>query len=91
MRYVPPDPDHMIDGVFVSPKLVLYEEQNGRCNGCRIFLPPRNFDVDHIVPRAKGGSDEIDNLQLLCGACNRMKGARSQGELLADLEARGLR
>ena len=91
VRYVPPHADHLIEGVFVSPKLVLYDEQNGRCNGCRIFLPPRNLEIDHIVPRAKGGSDEFENLQLLCGACNGMKGARTQGELLADLEKRGLR
>ena len=28
--YVPPHPDHLIEGVFVSPKLVLYDRQNGR-------------------------------------------------------------
>ena len=91
VRYVPPHPDHLIEGVFVSPKLVLYDKQNGRCNGCRLFFPPRNFDIDHVVVQSKGGTDEIDNLQLLCGACNSMKGAKSQEELVADLEARGLR
>ena len=91
VRYVPPHSDHLIEGVFVSPKLVLYEKQNGRCNGCRLLFPPRNFDVDHIVAQAKGGADEIGNLQLLCGACNSMKGAKSQEEFLAELEVRGLR
>ena len=28
------------------------------------------------VPQSKGGSDHFDNLQLLCGACNSVKGDR---------------
>lgn len=32
--------------------------------------------VDHVVPRAKGGSDELDNLVLACHDCNCRKGAR---------------
>lgn len=91
VRYVPPHSDHLIDGVYVSPKLVLYEKQNGRCNGCRLLFPPRNFDVDHVVAQSKGGSDEIENLQLLCSACNSMKGSKSQEEFVAYLVERGLR
>lgn len=30
--------------------------------------------LDHIVPRSLGGSDEEDNLQLLCNECNVKKG-----------------
>lgn len=32
---------------------------------------------DHIVPRSKGGSDDIDNLVLSCEVCNNAKKARS--------------
>ncbi len=28
------------------------------------------LEVDHIVPRSKGGTDEMDNLQTLCKKCN---------------------
>jgi 5-methylcytosine-specific restriction enzyme A len=33
-------------------------------------------DVDHIVPRAQGGSEADDNLQSLCGDCHKAKTAR---------------
>ena len=33
-----------------------------------------NLVIDHIVPIAKGGLSEFENLQLLCTTCNRIKG-----------------
>jgi hypothetical protein len=36
----------------------------------------QNLTVDHVVPRAKGGTDDPSNLQTLCGSCNSSKGAR---------------
>ncbi|WP_084590960.1 HNH endonuclease [Desulfonatronovibrio magnus] len=52
-----------------------------RCPGAiekckRVFKGPDDFDElhgDHIIPRAKGGKTIWDNLQLLCGPCNRKK------------------
>ena len=67
----------------------LYGEQGGYCNGCEGHFEPRHFHVDHIVPRAKGGTDHISNLQLLCGACNALKGARTQEELIVMLTDKG--
>ena len=69
----------------------LYGRQGGYCNGCGVHFPPRNLTLDHVVPRAKGGADADENLQLLCGACNSMKGStRTQDELKAELRKRGL-
>ena len=62
----------------------------GLCGGCRTLFPFRNFTVDHMVPQSKGGSDHLDNLQLLCGACNSTKGSGTQAELIAQLKADGV-
>ena len=67
----------------------LFGKQEGQCAGCRMMFPFRNFEVDHVIPRTKGGSDHVDNLQLLCGACNRAKGTGTQAELIAKLRERG--
>jgi len=44
-----------------------------RCELCGISAEEKALDVDHILPRNSGGSDEIINLQALCYSCNSMK------------------
>ncbi len=58
----------------------LYGEQEGVCVGCKTHFPFRVMEVDHILPRVKGGTDHPDNLQLLCSGCNRSKGGRTMAE-----------
>ena len=74
---------------YRTHKHTLYGRQEG--NGCHILFPFRNLTVDHVIPQAKGGSDHLDNLQLLCGACNSTKGTDSQEQLISRLITQGVR
>ena len=69
---------------------ILFGQQEGRCRGCRSAFEFRHMEVDHIIPQSSGGGDHIENLQLLCGHCNRVKGNRAQEYLLARLREMGI-
>ena len=71
-------------------KHFLLGKQEGHCNGCRSAFEFRHLEVDHIIPRDSGGQDNIENLQLLCAHCNRVKGNRSQEYLMARLAEMGI-
>lgn len=67
----------------------LYGEQEGRCNWCRTHFEIGNLEVDHVIARAAGGTDHRENLQLLCGRCNRVKGGRGMEYLRSKLQLGG--
>ena len=76
---------------YRTHKHLLFGKQEGLCAGFRTAFLFRNLTADHVIPKSRGGSDHMDNLQLLCGACNSTKGTGTQAELLAKLQAQGLR
>ena len=39
----------------------------------KCWQPIEKWDADHIVPKSLGGTDSIDNLQIMCPTCNRKK------------------
>ena len=73
----------------LAHKDLLYGKQSGQCGGCMVMFPKRNLTMDHIVPQKKGGTDHVENLWLLCGACNSSKGTKSQAEFLKERVKRG--
>lgn len=53
-------------------KIVVWKRDGGRCVECGA---QEDLEFDHIIPVAMGGANTMRNLQLLCGPCNRRKGA----------------
>ena len=43
---------------------------NYQCQMCGVVVHGKRAHVDHIVPKAKGGSDEVSNLRTLCVSCH---------------------
>jgi len=50
--------------------------EHHRCNACQFLTHPRKLQVDHRVPLADGGRDEVENLQVLCVDCHKEKTKR---------------
>lgn len=56
----------------------LLEKWERRCAYCeKVGIP---LQVEHIVPRSRGGSDRVSNLTLSCDHCNKLKGNLTAAE-----------
>jgi diadenosine tetraphosphate (Ap4A) HIT family hydrolase len=87
-----------------SIKYRVLTRARGRCECCGAHEHQRALEVDHIVPKNQGGSDDISNLQALCFRCNAGKrdtdttdfrgvqasyGYREEGCVFCQLEGSG--
>lgn len=43
------------------------------CYLCKRALTDDGITLDHVIPRARGGADNLWNLKLACGPCNNAK------------------
>jgi hypothetical protein len=55
-----------------SVRLEVFRRDGGRCTECGSGF---ELQYDHVIPLSLGGGGTAENLQLLCGDCNRRKGA----------------
>ena len=51
----------------------VFKRDGYRCRECGASKDETSLEIDHIVPVARGGTNDINNLQTLCRECNRMK------------------
>lgn len=51
----------------------VFERDAYRCQQCGGW---HDLTIDHVIPRARGGTNDLANLQTLCRSCNSKKGAR---------------
>jgi len=55
-------------------------EQNHKCSICKCNLLESGYQIDHKIPLSRGGSNWIENIQLLCPTDNRYKNASTDEE-----------
>jgi len=85
---IPQRTDLKIELPSTTVKERLYKEQNGLCNACGTKFDIWNLEIDHIIPKVKGGGDYYENYQLLCGSCNKIKGDRPMEYLRLKIKTR---
>jgi 5-methylcytosine-specific restriction enzyme A len=63
------------DRIRIPPEVKQYllERNNYQCQSCGKVAQDTKLTIDHITPLAKGGSNDISNLQILCRSCNSRK------------------
>jgi hypothetical protein len=62
----------------------MWEKQDGRCVYTGIQLEPaKNANVDHNIPKSRGGDNSLDNLQWVAAAVNNLKYNLTGAEFIA--------
>lgn len=54
---------------------VQYKLQQGLCYWCSTPVA-KKYNVDHVVPLSRGGSNDVNNIAISCPTCNRKKGKK---------------
>lgn len=57
-------------------RLNVFARDNNTCQYCGKTFPKSELNIDHVVPRSKGGLTTWENVVCCCISCNRKKGGR---------------
>ena len=69
-------PPHIRRAVFAK---------SSTCAICGKPIDEGTFNIDHIVPLSKGGTNDLDNLRPVHEECNKLKGCFTDEELLSKV------
>lgn len=58
----------------------IYGRDRNMCQYCAKRFPRSEINIDHVIPRSRGGASTWENVVCSCHACNRRKGGRTPME-----------
>jgi 5-methylcytosine-specific restriction endonuclease McrA len=58
----------------------IYARDNNTCQYCGKRFSRSELNLDHVLPRSRGGNSAWENVVCSCHACNRRKGGRTPEE-----------
>ncbi len=58
----------------------IFARDNNTCQYCGQRLPRMELNLDHVIPRSRGGLSTWENIVCSCHTCNRRKGGRTPEE-----------
>lgn len=65
----------------------LLKKQKGKCSHCGLFFKDEDLlEKDHIIPKANGGNNSYNNLQLLHRHCHDTKTAADKADVRHQLD-----
>jgi hypothetical protein len=74
-----PEPKKVPNRRPISKKklIAVMQKSESKCVACG---STEDLHVDHIIPHSRGGSNDLQNLQMLCAPCNLSKGTKTMDE-----------
>ena len=68
-----------------NDRKIIYRKTNGCCYLCGEFVDFDSFEIEHQIPLAKGGTNDLSNLYCSCHICNTMKNSIYPQELMEKI------
>ena len=68
------------DDPKAEDKRLLFSRQQDKCVYCGNRYGYDELQIEHMIPKARGGQDHLRNSQLACRSCNQAKGTMTDIE-----------
>jgi len=55
----------------------VWVRDDGKCQYCGVHVDSKSYTIDHVIPKARGGTTSWNNVVTSCYSCNQKKGDKS--------------
>jgi len=58
----------------------LWLRDKGKCQYCKITVGMKFYQIEHVIPKSRGGKTTWENVVVACPKCNQKKGSKTPQE-----------